>query len=99
METSAAAETVKGLEAFTDPRVAVIVDVPTDLEAARPEELTTATPGCELAQFTPPVRSCVLLSEYVPVAASCMVLPRATDEPDGLTVRDTRAAFETVRTN
>jgi hypothetical protein len=99
METSAAAETVNSLEVFTDPKVAVIADAPTERETASPEELTMAMAGCELAHVTRLVKSCVLLSVNVPVAVSCMVLPRAMNISDGVTATETSTAFETIRTD
>jgi hypothetical protein len=49
-------------------------------------------------QVAVPVRSCVLLSLYVPVAVNCWVLPTSTDGLTGLTAMLVKTAVPTVRT-
>ena len=43
-----------------------------------------------------PVRSFVLESVYVPVALNCRVVPNVIDGFEGLSVIETRAAWDTV---
>jgi hypothetical protein len=75
METSVAAVTVNVVEPDTEPDVAPMVVVPTLAPVARPllpaALLTVATFALEEAQVTDAVRSCVVASEYVPVAVNC----------------------------
>ena len=67
---------------------------------ARPSEpaalLTVAMVASLEAQVTEVVRSCVVASEYVPVAASCWVEPRASDGVVGVTAMETSRAGVTV---
>jgi hypothetical protein len=101
IETSVAGVTLRvtpGL--ITLPRVAVIVDVPTDVPVARPcvpdaFEIVAALPLA--AQVTDVVRFCVVLSVYVPVAANCWVRPLAMLEPAGVTAIETSVAGVTLR--
>ena len=74
-ETSVATVTVKSVVPETLPSVAVIVVVPTATELASPSLpaalLIVAVPGLLELQVTAVVRSCVVLSENVPVAVNC----------------------------
>ena len=63
------------MEPLTAPRVALIELVPTPMPVAKPPVLMDATEGVAEAQVTLPVRFCVLLSLYVPVAVNCCVFP------------------------
>lgn len=65
------ATVVRVVEPLTETRVALIVVVPAVNAEARPVELTLATLGLDEFQFAAPVRLCVLLSLYVPVAVNC----------------------------
>jgi hypothetical protein len=70
---------------------------PIDLEAVNPLELTTAIFGSELPQVTEFVTSLVLRLVKVPVAFSCVVVPKGMDIEDGSTAMDTMTAEETPR--
>jgi hypothetical protein len=72
-ETSTGAETVKVAEPETAPYVAVIVDVPCPDVFTSPAGDTLATAVFDEDQFTVEVRSCVELSEKVPVAVTCVL--------------------------
>src|SRR5262245_15474196 len=80
--------TVSVVLPLTDPEVAEIVVVPPATPVASPDALTVATDGVDEAQVTCAVRSCVVPSEYVPVAVSCCVAPTAMLGPDGVTAID-----------
>ena len=83
MDTSLASVTVNVVEPeiFVAESVAVIVVVPADADVALPIKpeamLTVATSATEELQVTMVVMSCVVLSEYVPVAVNCCVVPLA----------------------
>ena len=62
---------VRVVEPLTERTVALIVVVPTVKLEASPVELTLATLGLDEFQVAVPVRSCVLLSLYVPVTVNC----------------------------
>ncbi len=55
--------------------------------------LIAATDVADELQVTDEVRSCVLLSEKVPVAVSCSAVPRAMDGLVGVTAMET-SVFE-----
>ena len=82
------------------PDVAVIVVEPTAAEVASPLEpaalLMAATPVADEFQVTAVVRSCVVLSEYVPVAVNCLVVPLTMLGLVGVTAMDTSVAGVTV---
>jgi hypothetical protein len=59
---------------------------------ASPCVLIVAIPGSDESQVTDAVRFCLLLSENVPVAVNCTVVPGAMLESAGATERDTSAA-------
>ena len=69
--------TVKVVVPLTRPRVAVIEDEPIATPLARPVLLIVATDMLAEAHVTWLVRSSVVLSEYVPVAVNCSVVPVA----------------------
>jgi hypothetical protein len=75
IETSSKFVTVKSLVPETLPSVAVIVVVPVATELAAPSLpaalLIVAVSGLLELQVTAAVRSCVVLSENVPVAVNC----------------------------
>jgi hypothetical protein len=96
METSADGVTVSAVEPVMDPDVAVIVAEPVPPPAASPELSIVAIPVLEELQSTEPVRSCVLPSVYVPVAANCCLVPSATDALGGVTAILSSAAGPTV---
>jgi hypothetical protein len=100
-DTSVAGVTVRAVEPETLPDVAVIVVDPAATEVARPLEpaalLIAATPVLDELQVTDAVRSCVVLSENVPVAVKCCVVPLAMLGLVGVTVMATSCAGVTVR--
>lgn len=100
-ETSVAGVTVRVVEPETLPDVAVIVVEPAATEVAIPLEpvalLIEAAPVLEELQLTDAVISCVVLSENVPVAVNCCVVPFAMLGLVGVTVMATSCAAVTVR--
>ena len=74
IEDSVAEVTVRSVLPDTPPNAAVIVAVPGPTDVARPCEpgalLITATAASDELQTTSAVRSCVVLSEKVPVATN-----------------------------
>ena len=87
--------------AETLPDTACIVAEPTETALASPFEpaalLTVATAEFEELHVTAFVRFCVELSEYVPVAVNCWVVPFAIVLFDGETASVTRVAGVTVK--
>lgn len=55
-----------------------------------------AAVGFDEAQVTEPVKSCVLLSEKVPVALNCRVSPAATEPLAGVTAIETSVGLPFV---
>ena len=100
MDTRVAGFTVSEVDPVMLPHAAVIVVVPAATEVARPLEPaalpTDATPVLDELQVAEAVKSCVVLSENVPVAANCVVVPLAMLGLDGVTVMDTSVAGFTV---
>ena len=100
IDTSEAAVTVSMVLPETEPRVAVIVVVPAPAADASPFEpealLIAAVDVVPEDHVTLVVRSCVVASVYVPVAANCCVRPFAIEEFAGVTSIDARAAAVTV---
>src|SRR5215510_1342307 len=100
IDTRVAAVTVSVVEPETAPDVAVIVVGPRALAVARPSDPPAfeivATAVSEDDQVTAVVRSCVVASVYVPVAANCCVVPLAMLGLAGVTPIDTRVAAVTV---
>lgn len=86
--------TVEPLMAFC---AAVIVVVPTEPAAASPKLLIVAAAEFDDDQRTWLLRSCVLLSEYLPVAVNCCVDPTASEGFAGLTVMEVSTGCITVR--
>jgi hypothetical protein len=82
------------------PNVAVIVDEPAATDVARPLEpaalLMVATPAVNEFQVTDVVKFCVVLSEYVPVAVNCRVVPSTMLGLTGVIAMDTSVAEVTV---
>jgi hypothetical protein len=75
MDKSVAGFTVRVVDPDMVPDVTVIVVVPAVTDVARPPALIVATPVLEEVQVDVKVRSCVVLSENVPVATNCSVVP------------------------
>ena len=98
IEASAGADTLRlALPVMLDEEADIVAD-PTALVWMAPAPMTETTPGAELAHAAEPVRSFVLLSVYVPVAASCSVVPSGNDGWPALTAIDVNAAGETLNT-
>jgi hypothetical protein len=96
-DTSAGGPTVNVAEPAMVPTVAVIVVLPCPAPDASPPLLTPATVGVDELQVAEPVRSCVLLSLYVPVALYCCDVPSAMAAVAGLTAIDIRTGAVTVK--
>ncbi|MFT4840901.1 MAG: hypothetical protein ACI90M_001359, partial [Candidatus Azotimanducaceae bacterium] len=101
-DTSTAGVTVSVVESLTPlpASIAVIVVVPCAALVASPSLppalLMIATAGDVELHVTVDVRSCVVLSLYVPVAANCCVVPSAIDGVGGVTANDTNTAGVTL---
>jgi hypothetical protein len=99
-DTSVAEFTVRPVEPDTPPDVAVIIAEPAATDVDSPLEpavlLMVATP-VEQLQVTVLVRSCVVLSEKVPVAVNCWFVPLTMLGLAGVIAMDTRVALLTCR--
>jgi hypothetical protein len=98
IDCSVAAVTVSTVDPLTAFSVALIVLVPTPTPVARPVALIVAVVVVPDAHVTDPVRFCVLLSLYVPVAVNCCVAPLVIDGFVGVTAIDCNVAAVTVNT-
>jgi hypothetical protein len=100
MDTSVTEVTVRAVDPDILPDVAVIVVVPAAAEVVSPLEpaalLTAATAAADEFQFISVVRSCVVLSENVPVAVNCCVVPIAMLGFAGVIAMETSVAGVTV---
>ena len=100
MDTSVAGVTVSVVDPDILPVVAVIVVEPAAAEATSPLEpaalLMAATAAADEFQVTAVVRSCVVLSENVPVAVNCCVVLIAMLGLDGVIAMETSVAEVTV---
>ncbi len=100
MDRSDAGVTVSVVDPVMLPDVAVMVVLPAATPEARPLEppalLIVATAGADEFQVTDAVRTCVVPSEYVPVAVNCRVVPLAMLGLAGVIDRDTSVADVTV---
>jgi hypothetical protein len=77
--------------------VAVMVVEPAETAVTKPVVLTVATDGFNELQVTCVVISKLVVSEYVPVAVNCGVVPTSMLGFAGVTARDNRVAEFTVR--
>lgn len=95
IEARVAGVTVRTVDGEMPPCVAVIVVGPTAVEVACPLEpaalLIVATDGVDEFQVTDDVRSCVVLSENVPVAVNCWEVPNAMTGVVGAILMETNA--------
>lgn len=102
MDTNVAGVIVRPVVPDIIPNEAVIVVVPTANELARPALptalLMVAFVGSEELHATSEVKSCVEVSENVPVAMNCCFVPRARDEFAGVISIDSNVASVTVST-
>jgi hypothetical protein len=90
--------TVRVVEPLTAPETACIWLVPAVTPVAKPPAVTVATPVVCEVHVTELVKFCVELSENVPVAVNCSVLPFTIDGFAGVTAIDTSVAEVTVST-
>ncbi len=96
IETRFAGFTVRVVEPDTFPEVAVTVVEPAARAVASPVELIVAREVLPELQVTEAVRSCVVLSENVPVAANCVSVPAGIAGLVGVTAIATSCALFTV---
>jgi hypothetical protein len=92
IETSAAGVIVIVTDCEVEPDVALIVALPCPTPVATPVLETETTPLEDEAQLIDEVRSCVVPSEYVPVAWNCTVVPTAIDGFVGVIETETSVA-------
>jgi len=97
IDTSVAAVTVKVVDPVMAPETACIWLVPTATAVAKPPAAIVATVVVTELQVAVLVKFCVELSEKVPVAVNCSVLPFAIEGFAGVTAMDTSVAAVTVR--
>lgn len=101
MLSSTAGVTVNTVDPVAPANAALIVVGPTATALANPfvpwASEIVAMPVSDEPHVTSVVRSCVELSENVPVAVNCWVRPSGTDGFAGVTAIDCRAAEVTVR--
>ena len=97
IETRTAGVTLRVVEPTIDPEVAVTLVLPSATLVASPCPLTVAMVPFAVPQVVVLVRSRVLPSLYVPVAANCWVVPRANDGLRGVTAIDTSTGCPTLR--
>ena len=100
MDTSTTGVTVSVAELVTPSDVAVSVVVPVETEVASPLDpaalLMVATVVDDELQIADTVTFCVVLSEKVPVAVNCSIVPKAMLGLIGVTAIDTSVADVTV---
>jgi hypothetical protein len=101
MDTRVAAVTVIVVWPLTAPDAALMVEAPRFTAVARPRdpavlEICATAPLDDSLQVTVDVRSCVELSENVPVAVNCVVSPFGVPGLPGVTAMETSVAAETV---
>jgi hypothetical protein len=81
--------TVRAVEPLIAPEAACILLVPAATAVANPPALIVTTVAVCEVQVTEPVKFCVELSENVPVAVNCSVLPFAIEGFAGVTPIET----------
>jgi hypothetical protein len=96
IETRVADVTVTFAEPLIEAEVAVTPVPPIATLLAAPRLLTVAMLEFALLQVAVAVRSRVLPSLYVPVAANCRVVPKANDGLAGVTAIETSMGWPTV---
>ncbi len=96
IDTKVAAVTVSAVEPLIEPEVAVIVVLPCATLVANPAALIVATLVVPELHVTVPVKFCVVLLLYVPVAVNCSVAPALIEGLAGVTAIDTNVAAVTV---
>src|SRR5262249_27086584 len=96
MDCNTAGPTFSVPEPETEPTVAVMVELPTEVAVASPELLMVATPPVEEVQVASVVTSCVELSVKVAVAVNCWVVPAGMLALGGVTAIELITAWVTV---
>ena len=91
-KVGAAAKNVMVAEPNIEPELAVMVELPGPAPDAWPLLVTLATAAFDEVHVAEPVRSCVLPSLKVPVAANCCVVPNASEGFAGVTTIDCSTA-------
>src|ERR1700736_3097218 len=98
IDTSPGPVTVSEAVPVIVPEAAVMVTGPPAVTpVAKPAVVIVAIPVVEELQITLPVRFCVELSVYVPVAVYCWVVPFAMVAETGVTAIDCNVGLVTVR--
>ena len=97
IDTRVAGVTFKVVEPLTAPEVAVTDVLPTATAVATPWLVTVAINVLAVFHVAVCVRSCVLPSEYVPVAFKAWVVPTANEGLAGVTAIEVKVAGATVR--
>lgn len=97
IDTNAAGVTVRFVDPLTAPETALILLVPVPAAVTNPPAVIVATPVvCEL-HVTELVRFCVEVSEKVPIAVNCSIVPFAIERFAAVTAIDTNVADVTVK--
>jgi hypothetical protein len=89
--------TVRFVLAEILPEVAITVVEPAETAVTKPVALTVATDVSDKLQVTCVVISWLVVSEYVPVAVNCWVVPTSMIRSAGVTAMEDRVAEFTVR--
>jgi len=97
IDTSVAAVTVRVVEPVMPAETALIVLVPAATPVANPPAVIVATVVVTELHVAPLVKFCVELSEKVPVAVNCSVVPFTIEGFAGVTAIDTNVAAVTVK--
>jgi hypothetical protein len=97
INVSADGVTVRVPEPVIPLEAAVMFATPKPVLVVRPAEFTVAAVVSLEVQLAMPVKSCVLPSEYVPMAANCCFVPNAIDMFGGETAIEVSAAAVTIR--
>src|SRR6187549_608496 len=98
MLTNVALVTCSVVVPETAPELAVMIESPTATVVAKPALLMVALAGVPEVQVTWLVRSCVVVSENVPVAVNWRVVPSGLLGLPGVTAIEDSVALVTVRT-
>jgi hypothetical protein len=96
IDTSVGAVTVSSVVPSTGPEAASILLIPEATPVANPPAVIVTTPVVCEVHVAVLVKFCVELSEKVPVAVNCCVLPFAIEGFAGVTATDTSVAEVTV---
>src|SRR3954447_13948885 len=97
VKVTGGAKIVSAVEPLMEFAAARMVVTPGCTPVDKPAFLMVATARLVEVHVTDPFRFCVLPSVYVPVAVSCRVVPRETEELAGVTAIDTSKGAVTVK--